>query len=113
MCIRDRGIKVQQGEIHIHPRFLKQSEFLSEPVEFTYFDIHNQSQTIHLPNNTLAYTYCQVPFIYQLGAEEKIELYLEDGLVVSLENLKLDKAWSEELFGRTGKVVKISIQLSE
>jgi len=108
------GIQVKGGEIVLNPRILKKSEFLSEGGSFTYFDVNNQKHSIEFPNNTLAFTYCQVPFIYHLGGEEKIELHLQDGTVHSFDDLKIAKEWSSELFGRTGKIrlLKVSFDMN-
>ena len=106
------GVHVKGGEIILNPRLLKKSEFLTEDGSFTYFDVNNQKHSIEFPNNTLAFTYCQVPFVYHLGGEEKVELYLQDGTVQRFDDLKMAKKWSSELFGRTGKIVLVKVNFN-
>ena len=107
------GVHVNEGEIILNPRLLKKSEFLTKETSFTYFDIHNQENTIELPSGCLAFTYCQVPFIYYLGQEEKIELYLDNSTITSVEELKIDGDWSSKLFGRTGEIIFVKVSLDK
>jgi len=103
------GIHVKEGEIILNPRLLKKSEFISEEDVFTYFDISNKKHTVDLPKDALAFTYCQVPFIYQLGKENKIELHLEDETVKTFNDGKIGTTWSSQLFERTGKIVLVRV----
>ncbi len=103
------GVTIQQGEIILNPRMLKKSEFLASSSKFTFFDIDNKKNSINLPNDALAFTYCQVPFTYQLEQEEKIELHFEDGTVTSFNDLKISAEWSSQLFNRTGKIVLVKV----
>jgi hypothetical protein len=103
------GVKIKNGEIIFAPRLLKKSEFLIDRANFSFYDLQNKKQTIAVENNSLAFTYCQVPIIYQLGEEEKIELQLEDGSNVIINELKIDHKWSDELFKRTGKIIQVNI----
>jgi len=107
------GIIIKQGEILINPRLLKKSEFIVDEGTFDYFDLHNNKHTLDYPKDALAFTYCQIPFIYQFGKEEKIELYLMDGSVNTLNELKIDKNWSNQLFERTGKIVLIKVYFND
>ncbi len=104
------GVKIKQGEIIFAPRLLKRSEFINDHANFVYYDLQDHQQTLHLENNSLAFTYCQVPVIYHLGEEDKIELHLNDQSIVTMNELKINQKLSDEIFKRTGKISKIKIE---
>ena len=106
------GVKIKDGEIFFNPRLLKQSEFLNEEATFSYFDIHNEKNQIVLPEGTLAFTYCQVPVIYQLGDEQNIEVFFEDGKTAIIDHLNINKDWSSQMFRRTGNIIKVKVNFN-
>jgi hypothetical protein len=60
---------------------------------------------------SLAFTYCQVPIIYTLSDKNSIEIIKRNSDSQEIDGLGLNKAASEELFERTGKIIQINVQL--
>jgi hypothetical protein len=105
------GIFVKEGKVVFKPRLLKKSEFLEEAKLFDYIDINNKNQQLNVGKNQLCYTYCQVPIIYSLSNEEKVEIAFNDGSNLVSDLLVLDEATSTMLFNRSNKInhIKVSI----
>ena len=64
------GIFVKDGQIHFRPALLKRTDFLSEKTDFWYYDLAGHSRRLKLEPGSLAFTYCQVPIVYQLAPNE-------------------------------------------
>ena len=108
------GICVQDGRVSIRPALLRTREFAGEERPFCYLDVNNSWQEIDLPGASLAFTWCQVPFVYILSAagEESLTIEFNDGTSASFPDLALPADISESLFMRDGKVRKVSVSIS-
>ncbi len=73
------GLSVENGSISFEPRILERREYLTHPAEFHFVDVIGRRQTIALPAGSLAFTFCQVPVVYNAGVEEKIEVQFKNG----------------------------------
>ncbi len=105
------GLSVRDGRVSFSPVLLRRSEFSSKPRAFEYYDVAGTLQTLALEEQTLVFTYCQVPIVYRISEERKLTLCLSDGTVQNLEGLVLDKAASHEIFRRSGKIMRIEVSL--
>lgn len=103
------GVYVKDSSIHFDPKFLSEAEYLTEPVAFEYFSLKDEKVSLKLNQRQLAFTYCQVPIIYQKGKEMSIDIYLSNRKAVKIEGNILSKEYSRELFNRTGSVERIIV----
>ena len=103
------GLRVIEGKLHFDIKILRPSEFLTQSENFDYVDINGESKTISLNENSLAFTYCQVPIVYQKSAKNGVDLYLTSGEIVSFDVPQLDLVHSQSLFSRTGAIEKIIV----
>jgi hypothetical protein len=96
------GVIVRDGRVSFNPGLLRRSEFLENPEAFDYYDVEGRLQTLELEEQTLAFTYCQVPIVYRMSEEPKLTLYLSDGAVRNLEGAVLDPfgTWKERFWTR-------------
>jgi hypothetical protein len=106
------GVVVAEGRIRFQPDLLRESEFLSQATEFTYYDVLGNQQTLPLAAEELAFTYCQVPIIYRLSSDCKILIRYRDGALRELVGLEIDRVSSEEIFSRDGKISSIGVALT-
>lgn len=104
------GVLVQDGKIHFEPGLLRDNEFLSESVNFDYFDLDDSKQSVSLKEGTLGFTYCQVPFVYHKAGEQQVELTFNDGSKQSLAGHELSSEMSQEIFQRTGKIKQVVVE---
>jgi len=107
--IGELGLRIVNGSIEFRPDFLDRNEFLKAEETFSYFDLDLTAQEIGVPKSALAFTYCQVPIIYQLSNAEKIEVRFKNNSVKTLDSLNLGKNYSQMLFQRSGEIEKIQV----
>ncbi|MFK8059810.1 MAG: hypothetical protein AB8B78_06940 [Polaribacter sp.] len=103
------GVFVKNGEVTFNPRLLRQEEFLKDAKDFNYVNINGDKKTLILDSDTLAFTYCQVPIVYQISDENKLKVFYENGKNSEVRDLKLSQENSTELFKRTGNIKKIIV----
>ena len=108
--VLELGVFVKEGKIRFEPILLRSNEFLTEASTFNYISIGQIQKSIPLAPNNLAFSYCQVPIIYEIGSEQKITLSTDDE-VKTIEGNTLDAAVSTELFNRTGSIQSIKVQI--
>ncbi|WP_028864419.1 hypothetical protein [Psychromonas aquimarina] len=109
------GLLVDDGQIQFKPSLLKQAEFLSEADQFDFINLSNEQQSISLGAGTLAFTYCQVPFVYktvQDGAA-KVEVELENSEALHLNSLSLNPMLSRQIFSRSGGIKQVTVSIPE
>lgn len=107
------GIRVHGGQISVRPALLRSQEFCTLARSFRFLDIDGNWQTIDVPESSLAFTWCQVPIIYRLVADEpaRLEIELDDGNLATYSELTLPAEISAELFARNGRVRKVTATL--
>lgn len=109
--VLELGVNVNDGKVSFAPAILDKGEFLKEPSTFDYVDLNGEFKTIALPSNALAFTYCQVPVVYQLGNDNVIEISLKSGEKQRTEGSSLNSELSQTLFSRTGEIVEVKVTL--
>jgi hypothetical protein len=107
------GVAVQNGRLHFEPTLLRDDEFLIAPDNFNYIDVAGQRQTLPLPANGLAFTFCQTPIIYERGNGAQIEVVYGDGRTVTFPGRSLDLATSQHIFNRNGLVKYLHVMIEK
>jgi hypothetical protein len=104
------GVRIENGHVRFRPRLLEKSEFLAAPAEFTYFDVTGKERSVALAPGSLAFTYCQVPVIYERGADQAwIRVTFSDGTAKELAGDRFDSTLTAELHARTGWIDSIRV----
>ncbi len=108
------GIRVHNGEIAIEPALLRRREFGDAARNFRYLDVDKTWQTLDLPAASLAFTWCQVPFVYMLadGAAPALDIELDDGTTSRFNDAGLPPDLSTHLFERSGRIRKVTVSIS-
>ena len=107
------GVFVKEGNLHFNPSLLRKEEFLTEAKTFNYIDVNGESKEIALSADSLCFTYCQIPVVYQLATENKLEILNKDNVATTFDTLSLDETRSKQMFGRTGDIVQIIVHLNK
>lgn len=107
------GVLARNGELHFNPTLLQKSEFLTTAKVFEYVDVHSRHKQLALEKGSLCFTYCQIPVVYKLAPENSLSIVWKNGTSTTSANRSLDAATSREIFGRTGEVVQIHVQIRE
>ena len=103
------GVQVAGGKIHFNPSLINKSEFLSQNQTFEYFDIFSNTKQIQLQQNSLCFTYFQVPIVYKLSDKAGLKVIHSDGATESFDTLELNLALSQKLMKRTGEIEFIEV----
>lgn len=107
--IGELGIFIKEGKLTFSPVLLRKGEFLSSHSTFKYININQSECDIVVPENSLAFTYCQVPVIYTINEKFQLKVTFTDGESMTIESNSLDQANSKNLFNRSGKIKSIHV----
>lgn len=107
------GIFVKNGKMLFNPCLLRKNEFLAKATDFNYVDINRQQKQLKLADNSLCFTYCQVPVVYHLSEKNSIEVFFTDNTSASSDDLTLDANTSQKVFSRTGEVAHIVVNVNQ
>jgi hypothetical protein len=108
------GVRVLDGRVSFEPRLLRMREFVAEQRTFRFLDVTNQWQEFDVPAGGLAFTWCQVPIVYQVGASEPgLTIEWENGEEQVIDHLSLSAESSKELFQRSGRIRKITARIQQ
>ena len=109
------GIRVADGVVNIRPGLLREREFVSDPQQLCYLDVDGEWQSLDVPGNALAFTWCQVPVVYRLedGTDASLTVTLDDGSQRSFSELALPADESRALFERTGRVRQLTVTFGQ
>lgn len=107
------GIFVKNGKTYFIPNLLRKNEFLQQKKEIEFFDVNGNPKQLKLNPNSLFFTKCQVPVIYQIADCEQIEVVFTDDSKKIFNQNFLDETTSNELFKRNGNIKRINIQVKE
>jgi hypothetical protein len=107
------GVRVENGAARFMPALLRKREFLADARAFRYLDVGNRWQRVEVPAGALAFTWCQVPILYQLEdkAASSLTIVRADGTETRLDRLALPAEDSAELFRRTGSILRLELRL--
>ncbi len=108
------GISVRNGQVTINPALLRRREFGESAREFVYLDVAGGWHSLPVPANSLAFTWCQLPFVYVLDDSAPCGLSIEfdDGNNLHTGTKTLSDDLSRHVFGRTGHIRKITVTLA-
>ncbi len=104
------GVRVADGQLSFDRALLSETEFLKSPAQFRYVDVMQNFGTIDLPEESLAYTVCQVPVVYLQGESPSIQLFMTDGTEQVVSGLTLNKEISQAIFKRSHRVARITVR---
>ncbi|RED48993.1 hypothetical protein [Seonamhaeicola aphaedonensis] len=109
--IGELGTFVKDGKIHFNPKLLRKEEFITAPKTFHYINVNKEEKQISLGEETLCFTYCQIPVVYKLSEVENLKIIFNDDSVLEQDRLILDENTSKQVFERTGTIKQIEVSI--
>jgi hypothetical protein len=105
------GVRVNEGGVNLEVALLRAREFVASPQTFRFLDVDEHWQELTVPESGLAFTWCQVPFVYRLddSAEPAVTVTLDDGSHLTQTGLMLTTELSAELFQRSGRIRQVAL----
>ncbi len=101
------GVFVKDGKLFFQPSMLRKDEFLETAQVFNYIDVDSNKNQVELPARSLAFTYCQIPIVYNLADENSLKVIYKDNQIENFNGLTLDAKSSTKIFERSGEVIQI------
>ncbi len=105
------GIVVKDGQLQFKPDLLRKDEFLAEEKTIEYFDVQSNASSLKLPENSLFFTKCEVPVIYEISETEGVAIFNEQCEAKIENSLTINKEDSDNIFKRNGKVSLIKVKI--
>lgn len=107
------GVRVLHGRASFDTSLLRLQEFRTEPGTWHYLNVDGEWQTLELPVGSLAFTWCQVPVIYELSEHRVPEITVtwRDGFSTCSDQTELDEETSSAIFTRSGQVREILLRI--
>jgi hypothetical protein len=108
------GVRVEEGTVGFDPTLLRPTEFLKKAGIYRFYDLDGRSQSIEVPVAGLAFSFCQVPIIYELTSDDHwIRTTNRNGSSSFHQGNRLDADQSRALFERLGEISRISVGVPE
>ncbi|TRX42127.1 hypothetical protein [Flavobacterium restrictum] len=111
--IAELGVKINNGKVQFQPTILQKKEFILQEQEVIFVAVDGKQNPIVLPKESLAFSFCQVPIIYKIAAENQIELHYADGSNSVFQSLELDADTSKKIFQRTNEIVQVVVSINK
>ncbi|MGB1391350.1 MAG: hypothetical protein ACPH3L_02280 [Flavobacteriaceae bacterium] len=106
------GVFVKHGKLYFNPCLLRKEEFVSKETNFEFLSISKENDSIRIPINALAFTYCQVPIVYNISDKDSLKVTFSDGKSKIIDSLMIDSETSDKIFKRTGEVIQIQAYIN-
>ncbi len=106
------GVFVKHGKLYFNPCLLRKEEFVSKETNFEFLSISKENDIIKIPINALAFTYCQVPIVYNISDKDSLKVIFSDGKSKIIDSLMIDSQTSDKIFKRTGEVIQIQAYIN-
>lgn len=107
------GVRVEAGIVRFRPALLAEEEFLRAPGVFRVVDVNGDARSIEVAEGMLAFTFCQVPVLYEIGATgRRVIAHLRDGTSVEIPSDRLDERLSTSLLERRGDLSLIHVSVA-
>ena len=111
--LHELGFYVNDGKITFEPTVLRKSEFIDEEKSFKFVNLDNEITYMDLNANSLAFTVCQVPIIYNLSDKEDIKIIANDGGEEIIDGHELNFEHSQNIFNRTNLIKAVHVRVSK
>ena len=111
--IAELGVKMKEGKLVFEPGLLHQNEFLQTETMAGFVLVNGSTKTLMLEKDSLAFTVCQVPVIYNIAAAAKIEVLFTNGNTELFNANELSAAISHKVFQRTNEIAQINVSVNK
>lgn len=105
------GVFVENGSLVFNPCLLRKGEFLNKGAKFQYINLDGQMKQLELRKNQLAFTFCNVPVVYQDANREFIKVFYKNGKIIELPGKQIDQNTSASIFGRKGEIGHLEVSV--
>ena len=101
------GAHVKNGALRFRFELFDPEELLTEPRAFTFYNVDGKRQTIDIPRDAFAFTFCQVPVVCQIAEASRLVVTTSGGTTTETAGLLMSSRLSESVFSRNNEVTMI------
>ena len=109
--LMELGVKISNGCIVIDPVLLTNDEFLTDVAFARATPYALKYPHVEFGSNVLAFSFCNVPFVYTIGGTNGVKVTLTSGEVVVSGLMELSEKLSQDIFARNGNVEKVEVTI--
>jgi hypothetical protein len=108
------GLRVEDGAIRFDPCLLRSREFATGARRFRFVDVYGHWQELDVGAASIAFTWCQVPVVYNLRSSgaPALSVTLRDGSRQEFDGMALPATLSSEIFRRSGHIRQVTLDLT-
>jgi len=103
------GVTATKGKLTFEPFLLRKSEFIEEESQLEYVNHRGEFTIMKIPAFCLAFTFCQLPVIYQISDSFLIKVFYTDGSGKVYDQPHMEEQDSKDIFKRKGNVSKLHV----
>lgn len=107
------GVFVKNGSLVFDPTLLRAADFQNEQEKMEFIHLDQNLEVIIVPKQSLFFSICQVPVLYQVDEKEELEIRYHSGESETQKSLGLSPETSDLLFRRTGSIRQIIVTLNK
>ncbi|MBP6431639.1 MAG: hypothetical protein KA319_07730 [Ferruginibacter sp.] len=107
------GVVIKEGALCFVPNLLYKKEFLQQATKANFILVDGSIKEILLQPNSMAFTVCQVPVIYQLSTKNAIHINWANGKQEIVEGSIVSNEISSQIFQRSGAIELLIVHLNE
>jgi hypothetical protein len=107
------GVLIKDGKLCFKPALLRKSEFVKQGRLVHFLNVKGKQQHIQLEKDSLGFSICQVPVVYEISDKQGIEVEISDGSKHYIDGFAIDQSNSNEIFNRTGRLASIHVFFKE
>lgn len=107
------GIVIKDGVIVFNPILFRNQELVETESILNYIDIQGQKQQLEVPVDSLAFTFCQIPFLMRQSDNNQCTVHYTDNTVQVINEHCLDAEISQQIYSRNGSIQQVTILFIE
>ena len=92
---------------------MKEEESIEKAESFVYYDLSGTEQKMKCAKTSIAFTFCQVPFIYRISVNRKIIVHMKNDERIEIAGLELGEKLSQSIFNREGKIRQVEVVIDK
>ncbi len=107
------GVVFHDGKLAFKPHLLRKDEFFDESKTRQFIDVNHNAKDIHVDKGSMCFSICQVPVIYSIADNSKIDVYFTNQEKQTIDSLEVPHEISTLIFERKGEVSHLHVFIQE
>lgn len=109
--LREMGICIEKGQLRFQANLIEDLEFHKSAQTVLHQDLLGETIELNIPQDGLAFTFCQIPVICVRSPKAAIQVHSKNGSVQAVEGHSLSNEISDKIFRRTGEISQLVVEI--